>query len=111
MRLSPLDPLSRGFTGRLAVAHLIAGRYQEALEWADRSLAAQLDYRPALRAKVASLAQLGRIDEARDWLQQLVELQPGLTITRLEAYAGALFSPEMLAVYIDGFRKAGLLEE
>ena len=111
MRLSPLDPLSRGFTGGLAVAHLIAGRYQEALEWADRSWAAQLDYRPALRAKVASLAQLGRIDEARDWLQQLVELQPGLTITRLEAYAGALFSPEMLAVYIDGFRKAGLLEE
>ena len=46
-----------------------------------------------------------------DWLQQLVELQPGLTITRLEKYAGALFSPEMLAVYIDGFRKAGLLEE
>ncbi|HEX9536399.1 MAG TPA: adenylate/guanylate cyclase domain-containing protein, partial [Stellaceae bacterium] len=111
MRLSPLDPLNRGFMGGLAVAHLIARRYQEAVEWADQSLATQPDYRPALRVKVAALVQLGRIDKARDWLKRLIEVQPGLTITRIEAYAGALYSPELLAVFVDGFRKAGLPEE
>src|SRR5260370_30207298 len=88
MRLSPLDPLNRGFMGGLAVAHLIARRYQEAVEWADQSLATQPDYRPALRVKVAALVQLGRIDKARDWLKRLIEVQPGLTITRIEAYGG-----------------------
>jgi adenylate cyclase len=111
MRLSPLDPLNRGFMGGLAVAHLIARRYQEAVEWADQSLATQPDYRPALRVKVAALVQLGRIDKARDWLKRLIEIQPGLTITRIEAYAGALYSPELLAVFVDGFRKAGLPEQ
>src|SRR5436189_537672 len=57
MRLSPLDPLTRGFTAGLAVAHLVARRYQEAVKWADRSLAAQPDYRPALRVKTAALVQ------------------------------------------------------
>jgi tetratricopeptide (TPR) repeat protein len=37
MRLSPLDPLGYIFTGGLAALHLIAGRYEQAIEWADRS--------------------------------------------------------------------------
>src|SRR5712691_5517393 len=35
VRLSPLDPLGYFFSGGLALAHLAAGQYQEALEWAD----------------------------------------------------------------------------
>jgi adenylate cyclase len=38
MRLSPLDPLDYWFFGGLAMAALLDGRYDEAVEWADRSL-------------------------------------------------------------------------
>ena len=86
MQLSPRDPWGgRAFTLGLAFAHLNAGRYEQAVEWADRSLAAQPDYRPAMRIKVISYAYLDRIDEARDWLGRLLELDPALTISRIKA--------------------------
>jgi TolB-like protein len=110
IRLSPLDPLGRGFTAGLGSAHIAAGRYEEAIEWADRSLAAQPDYRSALRIKIVSLAQLGQIEEARDWLGRLLELEPGFTISSYKA-AFKHISPERLARYVEGLRKAGLPED
>jgi hypothetical protein len=35
--------------------------------------------------KVVSFAQLDRLDEARYWLERLLELQPGLTIAGWKA--------------------------
>jgi tetratricopeptide (TPR) repeat protein len=35
MRLSPLDPLGWTFSGGLAHAHAVAGRYEAAMEWID----------------------------------------------------------------------------
>jgi len=106
MQLSPRDPWGgRAFTLGLAFAHLNAGRYEQAVEWADRSLAAQPDYRPAMRIKVISYAYLDRIDEARDWLGRLLELDPALTISRLKAS-----TPYYPPGYLEGLRKAGLPE-
>jgi adenylate cyclase len=111
MKLSPLDPLGgRAFTLGLAVAHYTAGRYEEAIEWADRSLAAQPDYRPAMRIKVISCAYLNRIDEARDWLERMLKIDPGLTIAGLKATMPPM-STERFARYAEGLRKAGLPEE
>jgi adenylate cyclase len=110
MRLSPLDPLRRGFTIIMAVAHFAAGRYEEAIEWADRTLAAQPDYRQAMRIKAASCAYLGRLEEARGWLIRMLHFEPGMTIARFKVSAPP-FPPELLARYVEGLRKAGLPEE
>jgi adenylate cyclase len=110
MRLSPFDPWgSRAFTYGLAAAHLTAGRYEEAIQWADRSLSAQPDYRPAMRVKVVSAAQLDRIEDAREWLKRILELEPDLTIARYKA-ASKQIPPEIMAVFVDALRKAGLPE-
>jgi TolB-like protein len=113
MRLSPLDPFSPGVKSTLAFAHSIAGRYEEAIEWADRALHEQPRFDPAMAVKVVSCAHLGRIDEAREWLRRRLELQPELTIAEWKARGGAVkfASPEILALYEDGLRKAGLPEE
>jgi hypothetical protein len=66
---------------------------------------------PVLRLKLAACAQLGRIEEARQCLRQVLELQPELTITRLKDFPGMSVTPEILSVWTDGFRKAGLPEE
>jgi len=110
MRLSPLDPLGWVFTGGLAGYHVIAGRYEEAIKWADRSLREMPRYESALRNRVVACAHLGRLKEARDGLQQLLELQPGLTIARYDVYR-SVFSPQIHKIYVDGLRKAGLSEE
>jgi adenylate cyclase len=110
MRLSPLDPLNWIFTAGLAAYHVIAGRYEEAIEWAGRSLRQMPRYESALRNKVVACAHLGRIEEARDGLEQLLKLQPGLTVAQYDITYGTVFSPQIHAVYLEGLRKAGLPE-
>jgi adenylate cyclase len=110
MRLSPLDPLRRGFTIIMSMAHFAAGRYEEAIEWADRTLAAQPDYRQAMRVRAASCAYLSRIEEAHSWLSRMLHFEPELTITRVKASAPP-FPPELLNRYVEGLRKVGLPEE
>jgi hypothetical protein len=111
MRLSPLDPLGHIFTGGLAVAHVIAGRYEEAIEWADRSSREVPRYESALRNRVVACAHLGRIEEARAWLGRLLEIIPGLTIARYKALRAVYLPPEILNIYVEGLRKAGLPEK
>ena len=110
-RLSPLDPLgARAFTLLTATAHFRAGRYELAIEWADRALAAQPDYRPALRFKASACAHLGQMEEAHDCLKRMFHLEPGLTIAQVKA-SSPPFPTEMSGRYLEGLRKAGLPEE
>jgi TolB-like protein len=112
IRLSPLDPLAYSSTGGLAFAHMEAGRYEEAIEWADRTLHAQPRYIPAMRIKLVCLAYLDRTEDTNDWLMRVLAVQPGLTIAEWKAsFAATVFSPEILALYADGLRKAGVPAE
>ena len=112
MRLSPLDPLSHLFTCGLAFAHAAAGQYEEALQWADRSLRELPRYRSSMYMKVILCAQLGRLEEARECLSQLREAQPGLTIAWYKArFATEWLAPQIAGFYVDGLRKAGLPDE
>ena len=98
-------------SGGIALAHMIEKRYEEAIEWADRSLHERPRIAMALRIRVASYAHLGRMPEAHQGLARLLELDQGLTIGRVKAYLTMVLSPETLAVYLEGLRKAGLPEE
>jgi tetratricopeptide (TPR) repeat protein len=111
MRLSPRDPLAYLFKSGLAFAHLAAGRYQEAIKWVDEALFERPRLVFAMRVKVVACAHLGRIDEGLENLRRLLELQPGLTVANFIAYAATVVSPELTALYADGFRKVGLPEE
>jgi len=111
MRLSPLDPLGYLFAAGIGLAHLGAGRYEEALQWVDRSLHELPRYVTSLRLKVVLCAHLGRMEEARYWLRRMLDLQPGMTVAWLEEYLGAMrLPPEILAIYVEALRKAGLPE-
>ena len=65
----------------------------------------------ALRIKVVACAQVDRIAEAQAALFRLLQIQPELTISGFKAYAASNFAPEILDVYVDGLRKAGLPEK
>jgi len=89
------------------MAHFAAGRYEEAIQWAVRDLAAQPDYRPAMRIKAACCVYLDWTEEARNWLGRVLQIEPSLTLARVRASVPQ-FSAELRARYVDGLRKAGL---
>jgi tetratricopeptide (TPR) repeat protein len=111
IQLSPLDPLGYFFSGGLALAHLAAEQYQEAMEWAERCWREYPRYTVALRFKLVACAHLGRVEEARTGVRQLLKIDPTFTIARWKADNMGYYPAEIGAVFEEGYRKAGLLEE
>jgi adenylate cyclase len=84
MRLSPLDPLRWVFYGGLAHAHFGAGRFEEAIEWADRALHAQPRMPAILAIKAAACAHLGRVEDAGACVRRFVSCFQGRVFTASE---------------------------
>jgi adenylate cyclase len=108
IRLSPLDPLSGYFEAGLALAKLLAGEYEDAWHRADQALRKFPRYAAALRIKAASCGYLGRLDEAREAVNRVLDLQPGLTVRRWLSLTS--FPQDVAALCADGLRRAGLPE-
>jgi len=85
LRLSPFDPLAYYALAGLATAHLVARRFDRAVEWANRALHDQSRATTAIRMKIVANAHLGRLDEGRADLRRLLAIDPGLTIARYRA--------------------------
>jgi TolB-like protein/DNA-binding CsgD family transcriptional regulator len=111
-RLSPLEPLAFAHWLATAVGHFLAGRFREAMDAADRSLSEHADFPAALRYKIASCGLLGRIDEGRDYVERLLRVNPGATVTTLKAYYEPMMRrhPRSLDTYLNGLRLSGLPE-
>jgi len=108
-RLSPFDPYSFFYAAAIAAAHFAARRFEQAIEWADRSLHDQPRLVTAIRLKVAALAHLGHLDEARAELSRVLATDPKLTIAGFREYAH-FAAPEVLKLFVTGLRLAGLPE-
>src|SRR5215469_9587681 len=108
-RLSPFDPYTFLYALYIALAHLAARRFKQAIEWADRALHEQPRMVAAMRTKVAANAHLGRLDEARAELSRLLAIDPKLTIAGYREYAH-FAAPEVLELLVTGLRLAGLSE-
>jgi TolB-like protein len=109
MRLSPRDPRTwMGFL-YMAQAHLAAGRYEQAVEWAQKSLQQGPDYAASHRILAVSYAHCGELGEAKKALAEALRLQPDFSVVRLKQ---ALLSadPAFTECLADGLRKAGLPE-
>jgi adenylate cyclase len=109
MRLSPLDPLMFAIKGGIALAHFVAGHYDEASSWAEQSLAEQKDYSHAARILAASSALRGRLDVAHTALARLRQLDPEFRISILRDRFPLRRQQDIDRV-ADGLRKAGLPE-
>jgi adenylate cyclase len=112
MRLSPLDPLSYLNAAGLALAHLTAGRFEDAIEWAKRALDDQPRLTYSVRAMIVANVQLGRLDDARAELGRLLALQPGFTIAKYRSiYTRSAMSADLIELFVASLRSAGLPEE
>jgi len=107
IRLSPLDPEMAMFLGGIAVAHYLAGRYAEAVRYSDELLRLRPGFQGAQRMRCASLAQIGRIKEAREFLAKARVEQPQLSLDWIRANV-PYQTPGLMERFLDGMRKAGL---
>jgi adenylate cyclase len=110
-RLSPFDPLDYWNAVSRGIVHLLGGRFETAIECADRALRDQPRVGIALRVKIAANAHLGRLDEARADLGRQLAIDPKLTIAGYRAFMAPAVAPGVLDLLVTGLRLAGLPEE
>ncbi len=109
MRLSPLDPEMYRMQAGMAVAHLFAGRFDEASSWAGKSFRDLPSFLMVVAIIAASHALAGRIDEAQRAMRRLRQLDPALHISNLRDWL-PIRRAQDLAIFAEGLRKAGLPE-
>jgi adenylate cyclase len=108
-RLNPLEG-SALRNNLLSTSHFLAGRYEEACTYAERALQSDPNFVAPQRRLAAGLGLLGRIDEARGAVQQLLAIAPETTIARVRAYFEAEESDRRFSQLLEGLRRAGLPE-
>jgi adenylate cyclase len=106
IQMSPHDPQNAIFNTAIAVAHYLAGRYPEAIVFGRKALQQRTQFTSGHRIYVASLAQAGQIDEARESLKQLKEMFPEMTIAWIERYVP--YTARTMPKFLEGMRRAGL---
>lgn len=109
IRLSPLDPDLYSMQAGTALAHFVAGRYEEAARWAEMAIREQPTFFPALRNAAASYALTGRLDLAKQALGRVLQADPQMRVSNVSQRV-PLRRPDDLARYLEALRLAGLPE-
>lgn len=107
LKLSPLDPLRYFYESLGATAALSAGRYERAVDLAQRSLRVNRTNTSTLRALAIAQSLLGNLDAARTALHEVLALDPTLTVQRyLERSPSGAYKTGK--VWSEALRQAGL---
>jgi TolB-like protein len=109
MRLSPFYPSVFGMQAVTAYAHFLAGRYELASSWAEKSILENPDFLLAICGAAASSALAGRPDQTQKAMARLYEAAPNLRISNLNDLL-PFHNPKDLASFVKGLRAAGLPE-
>jgi adenylate cyclase len=107
-RLNPLDPRGYMTNNGIIAAHLFSRHFEEAELWTRRTLAKWPSHPMTLRSRIAALVLLGRVDEARIVVTDLLKVQPNSSLSR--SRRSHYRDTEMFGVYIDALRQAALPE-
>lgn len=107
LRLAPQDPDRRfAMTGISHIA-LMRGEHERALYWAGRSLSVNTHFDATYWMLIAANAYLGRMDDARIYLDRLRAMAPGVSLARIKAGQPDKY-PERIGVVLEGMRLAGM---
>jgi TolB-like protein/class 3 adenylate cyclase len=109
MRLSPVDPVFFAMQAATALAHFIAGRYDEALSWSEKALWEQPRFLPGTVILAASGALAGQTAKAQSAMAHLREQNTPLRVSNLKDWF-PFRRPQDVVKLADGLRKAGLPE-
>src|SRR5215207_10228295 len=106
LRMSPRDPLNGFILAGISAANYFAGRYTEAVEWAEKAVELRPGLLGAHRVLCASLAQAGQVDDAALGMAALRRLQPNLSIAWVRE--SVPYTTKPMEHFVEGLRRAGL---
>lgn len=109
MRLSPLDTETFRMQTGVAMAHLMAKRFDDARIWAERAFRDVPIFPLSAAVISASCALSDRLDEARRAMADVRRLDPTLRLAPLDAWL-PFRRREDFALFAEGLQKAGLPE-
>ena len=107
LKLSPGDPQQRYALTAIAHIHMIRRNFEDAIIWAERSLAIDTQAPPTYWMLTAANAHLGRLTEAKRYLEALRTVTPGVTIAGIKA-AQPDKDPGRHAAIFEGLSLAGM---
>jgi TolB-like protein/tetratricopeptide (TPR) repeat protein len=107
MRLNPLSSDMHRMEVGTAMAHLLAGRTQDALSWAERASRHLPDRLLPITILAAIYARAGRGNEARALLHRLRELDQAPRLSELNEWLPFQRAQD-LDIFSDALREAGL---
>ncbi|MEX2318774.1 MAG: CDC27 family protein, partial [Bauldia sp.] len=108
LELSPGAPDIYHSLSHIALAHFSAGRFDEAVTWAKRSIELEGNFVINHLVLAASHAYLGNVADARMAMNRALGIRPE-TVSQW-SHAPVRF-PERLQLWIEGYRMAGMPEE
>jgi TolB-like protein/class 3 adenylate cyclase len=108
-RLSPRDPRAWYMAATDSLAYFVAGQYEAAAKAAGNALAQNPRYTSLLRITAASLAKLGRTEEAARAISRALDVEPTLTLSTLRTRL-KFMDARVWNDYADGLRRASLPE-
>lgn len=109
IRMSPHDPFNATHLLAAGIAHFAAKRYLEAIDCHRKALQERPRFGAALRMLAACYAELGKADEARAAVSEMMKLEPDISSRKLRVRRGysRTTDQERLAMAL---RKAGMPE-
>lgn len=109
MRLNPIDPENHDTEAAKSTALGRLTRFDEACQWAARALTHHPKSLPALRAACVAQAHTGRLDDAREMLRRMLEIDPATRISYLRETL-PITREEDWELSVQGYRLAGMPE-
>lgn len=107
LRLAPQDPDRRFAMTGIAHIAVIRGDYERALYWAGRSLSVNAHFDATYWMLIVANAYLGRMEEAKFYLDRLRAIAPGISLSRIRAGQPEKY-PERIEVVLEGLLRAGM---
>lgn len=106
LRLSPFDQLSYIPYIALTFAHFAVGHFEEAAEAASNAVQSNPRFSVPYQLQAATLARLGRMDEAKAVVRRLLEFEPGAVVPGFVPPRTA--DHDIVSAFSDALHAAGL---
>jgi TolB-like protein/Flp pilus assembly protein TadD len=109
IRMSPHDPFNANYLLAAGIAHFAAKRYLEAIDCHRKALQERPRFAAALRMLAACYVELGKADDARAAISEMVILEPDISSRKLRNRRGYSHTTDQERLTM-ALRRAGMPE-
>jgi TolB-like protein/Tfp pilus assembly protein PilF len=106
--LSPYDPHRWAFYSYRALAHLLAGQFGQAIDWAQKATRVPNCHYWPFAHRVSALGHLQQIDAMRAAKAELLQRKPEFSCAFARRRLFFVKNPAHLELYVEGLLKAGI---